>query len=154
MNTVERQIDRIPKGMRYGTRQLNTASLVVTECTAVPEAMRERVREIVSFYVPAEDRRHKLGTMLLNMTCQEADANGITLLLTARAQEPDEGPTDAQLIAFYERFGFTQLQMSPTGMLMARQVREAPRVLNPTPPRALRAAVHGAIYPNGRPRSH
>jgi hypothetical protein len=131
----------------------------VVECTAVPEAMRPRMREIVRFFVPVDDRRKRLGTMLLNMVCQEADANGITLLLTARAVGDDgellHGPRDAQLVAFYERFGFVQLQDTPTGMLMARKVSEAPRVLAPhLPPRQLRAAVHGCIYPNGRPRSH
>ena len=132
-----REVTGIPKGMRPGQRQLNEASLVVALSEAVPTKMRAAVREITHVMTAPEARGKRLATALLNCVCQEADANGMTLLLTARAAvggddaTPLPGPNDLQLIAWYEKFGFVQLQETPTGVLMARKVRERPRVQRP-----------------------
>ena len=45
--------------------------------------MRAGTREVSKLFVPVADRRQHLGTALMNLICQEADANGITLLLIA-----------------------------------------------------------------------
>lgn len=131
----ERKLKNIPKGMRPGRRELNDASLNVCLTEAVPQRMRDKVREITHVMTLPEVRGRRLATALLNFVCQEADANGITLILTARAAvggdnpTPLPGPDDAKLIGWYEKFGFVQLQDTPTGMLMARQVREKPRIV-------------------------
>ena len=124
---TQRTINNVPKGMRPGRRELNEASLRVQLCEAVPEHMRASVREITHVHVAPEYRRKRLATMLLNLVCQEADANRMTRLLTA-APAWDSDMDAAQLVAFYELFGFVQLQDTPQGMLMARQVHERPRL--------------------------
>jgi hypothetical protein len=43
--------------MRPGQRQLASASITVSMTDAVPERMRENVREVSHVFVPAEDRR-------------------------------------------------------------------------------------------------
>lgn len=123
----ERKIENIPKGMRPGVRQLNSASLVVALSDAVPEKMKWRTREIHTFHVPPDDRRKKLGTLLLNLVCQEADANKITLVLIARAEGYTTFET-SELVEWYKKFGFQVLQETPHGIFMARQVHEKPRV--------------------------
>lgn len=113
--------------MRPGGREFREASLTVSIPTSVPEHMRERVREISHVFVKAGARGKRLATALMNFICQEADANLMTLILTAR--EYDEGgPAELQLVAWYEKFGFKTLQDTPTGTFMARQVREKPRI--------------------------
>jgi hypothetical protein len=145
---------RIPVGMRPGKREFRAASLTVSLSTAVPERMRERVREITHVFVPLTSRNQRQATALMNFVCQEADANKITLLLTAKAAEGNDdggqmsgnvhcdrtGPTTAQLIAWYEKFGFAKLQDTPAGQLMARQVRERPRI------KPIRLAVSRALH--------
>lgn len=117
--------------MRPGLRILNSACLMVSMTNAVPANMRENVRELIAFTVDREDRRKKLGTLLLNLVCQEADANKITLILTA-APPPElvgvEGQmSEEQLVAWYTRFGFTMLQQTSTGTMMARRIHAPDR---------------------------
>lgn len=113
--------------MRPGAREFRDASLKVSIPTCVPEHMRDRTREISDVFVKAESRGQRLATALMNFVCQEADANRVTLVLTAR--EYDEGgPAEEQLVTWYEKFGFLKLQDTPTGTFMARQVREKPRI--------------------------
>lgn len=118
----ERECTGIPVGMRPGIRQLNDASLCVTPAgDALPEHMRAGVREITSLHVPLESRRKRIATALLNFVCQEADANCITLMLTAHPMD-DEGLSEAQLVAWYQRFGFQPLEETVKGTVMARRV--------------------------------
>lgn len=124
-----REISNIPVGMRPGIRQLNEATLKVCMSDAVPEHMRDRVREITNVHCESQARRKRLATALLNCVCQEADANKVTLLLTARPSD-DEGPNEETLLAWYEKFGFTKLQDTPNGWFMARQVHEKPRIVS------------------------
>lgn len=113
--------NRIPVGMRPGKRQLNSAELTVSLSDAVPAHMRDHTREVSHVFVPVADRRQHLATALMNLVCQEADANGITLLLTAHPYD-DGGPTADELQNWYAQFGFRDLQDSPNGKIMARQV--------------------------------
>lgn len=130
--TLEREAPggAIPMGMRPGRRELNEAHLLVSIPDAVPENMRAQMREISDVYVPPSSRNRKLATALLNFVCQEADANRITLILTASGFVKDEaeplGLDDDQLVAWYKRFGFAELQQSPKGLIMARQVHLKP----------------------------
>jgi GNAT superfamily N-acetyltransferase len=125
--------------MRAGVREFRDASLTVSVSQTIPEHMRERTREISHVFVKAASRRQHLATALLNFVCQEADANRITLILTAR--EYDEGgPDEAALVAWYEKFGFKKLQDTPTGTFMARQVHEKPRI------KPVRLAVSKALH--------
>lgn len=134
INGESREISNIPMGMRPGLRQLNDASLRVNMTIVVPEHMRPAVREITDVLVPVASRGKRLATALLNFVCQEADASGITLILTARAavgagdNTALDGPDDKKLIAWYKKFGFVELESTPTGMLMARQVHEKSRI--------------------------
>lgn len=122
--------NRIPRGMRIGRRELNSASLTLSLPASIPEEMRSRTREISNLFVPPEDRRRRIATALLNLVCQEADANRITLILTARPYDPDDeenedtgGPDEAALVRWYQRFGFQVLLQIPAGTVMARQVQ-------------------------------
>jgi GNAT superfamily N-acetyltransferase len=139
-----REIKRIPVGMRPGVRQLNDASLRVSVPDAVPEHMRSNLREITHLYVDPASRRQHLATALLNFVCQEADANCITLLLTARSDE-ENGLTDEQLIDWYKKFGFQKLQEDADGWVMARRVREKLRIVS------VAQAVREAMEPQEAP---
>jgi hypothetical protein len=121
MQSVTHKHRRIPVGMRPGQRQLASASVLISLTDAVPAAMRAKVREVSHLFVPDADRRKRLATALLNLVCQEADANGITLLLTVNPYDTG-GPTAQELRDWYALFGFRELQESPGGKIMARPV--------------------------------
>lgn len=131
--------------MRAGVREFRDASLKIVVPMGLPEHMRDRMREITHLYVKPESRGQKLATALMNFICQEADANLITLVLTARNFE-DGGPDEAQLITWYERFGFTKLQDTPTGAYMARQVRTRERPLIKPVTLAVAEALSQALH--------
>jgi hypothetical protein len=140
-NGIGREVTGIPKGMRSGLRQLNDASLRVSISQAVPPHMREGIREISHIFVPLESRRQRLATALLNLVCQEADANAMTLILTARPSD-DDGAPESALLTWYAKFGFSPLQESVNGVILARQVHEKTRVVQPS---GVGAAVREAI---------
>lgn len=127
--------------MRPGRREFQSASLDVTVPKQLPEHMREGTREISSVFVDPTARRQRMATVLMNFVCQEADANRITLVLTARAYEDGDDPlelnqldvpaprmTSPQLIEWYKLFGFIVVQELPQGAFMARRITERPRI--------------------------
>lgn len=125
--------------MRPGRREFKAASLTVAIPVGLPEHMRAQTRELTHVFVEPDSRRQHLATALMNFVCQEADACGMTLVLTAHdydepAMHDDEStaaiatPDEDQLVAWYEKFGFKKLQDTPKGAFMARQVRERPRI--------------------------
>lgn len=143
--------------MRPGRREFKQASLTVAIPQTLPEHMRDRTREITHVFVEPEARRQHLATALMNFICQEADACAMTLILTAHWYEqggpediehdagledwqPTSGPDESQLVAWYEKFGFIKLQDTPKGTLMARQVREKPRI------KPITLAVYRALH--------
>jgi GNAT superfamily N-acetyltransferase len=140
-NGIGREITNVPVGMRPGRRELNDCSLQVSLSQAVPEHMRERVREISHLFTKPEARGQRLATALLNFVCQEADANGMTLILTARPSDDDGAPEDV-LLKWYAKFGFRQLQDSENGIILGRQVHEKPRLVQPN---VVGASVREAI---------
>lgn len=138
MKSVRTSSGQIPVGMRPGKRQIASAELTVSMPDAVPEHMRDRTREITHVFVPAADRRQHLATALMNLVCQEADANGVTLILTAMPYDAG-GPDALELQSWYALFGFRPLQESETGTIMARQVSNPRRV-------EVARAVHRALH--------
>lgn len=118
---------QIPKGMRPGRRELGVASVMISISDAVPVHMKSAIREVSHLHVPLEHRRKHLGTALLNLICQEADANSITLLLIAQPYD-EGGPNEDELTAWYAKFGFTELQDTPKGVMMVRKVHLPNRV--------------------------
>jgi hypothetical protein len=121
MQSTEHVNGEIPRGMRPGRRELGPASVMVAISQAVPPHMRPGTREVSQLLVPAEHRRKHLATALMNLICQEADANSITLLMIAQPFD-EGGPDEDQLIDWYTLFGFKTLQDTPTGAFMVRQV--------------------------------
>lgn len=112
--------------MDVGVRLHETASLQVAVPMAVPEHMRDGMRELLSVYTPQADRRKGYATALLAKTCEEADESRTVLILTA---------TVPHLVQFYRKFGFVALPSvdgAPT--VMARQ----PRVSQATVTNAVR----------------
>jgi predicted GNAT family acetyltransferase len=138
MKSVTHKHRRIPVGMRPGRRELASASITVSLTEAVPLAMRAGVREVSHVFVPAEDRRKHLATALMNLVCQEADANGITLILTVDPYDTG-GPSAEELQSWYSQFGFRDLQDSPNGQIMARQVSNPHR-------NCIARLVHSAVH--------
>lgn len=101
--------------MPDGKRVYRTSTLTVGHTTAVPEHMREGMREISSLATPVEDQRKGYATALLHQVTAEADRAAMVLILL-----PDPYGIDQQkLEEFYARFGFRKIQESPA--LMARQ---------------------------------
>lgn len=101
--------------MPDGPRVYRSATLHIGRTTAVPEHMRDGMRELSSLETPAEDQRKGYATALLHQVTAEADRAAMVLILL-----PDpHGIEQATLEAFYARFGFRKIQDAP--VLMARQ---------------------------------
>jgi GNAT superfamily N-acetyltransferase len=126
----------IPHGMRAGRRELGVASVMVNISEAVPEHMKAGTREVSHLHVPHEHRRKHLATALMNLVCQEADANSITLLLIAQPYD-EGGPDEDQLAEWYAKFGFMELQDTVKGVMMVRKVHVPNRIAE---------AVHRAVH--------
>lgn len=117
--------------MKLGERKFGAARCKVNRTTSIPEHMRDRVREITSVYVPAEQRNQGHATKLMHQLCNEADEAGYVLLLSAKAYG-DGDMDDSQLTQWYARtFGFAVIQAEP--LLLARMAGSTPRLsLKPT----------------------
>lgn len=117
--------------MAPGRRYLDAASLTVAIPEGLPPHMHGRVRELLSIEVPEEKRRTGLATKLLREVTMEADREGKTLLLWVR---PYGTMGERDLIAWYRKFGFEEIQQSP--VLMARAARQV---------QAISEAAHDAL---------
>lgn len=107
--------------MTPGLRDHKGASLRIAVPDAVPEDMRERIREIVS--LSSSNPRKGYATTLMWSVCHEADKAGFVLMLQPI---PFDDATDAEkLKRFYGKFGFVEIQQEPV-VLMARQPKNAP----------------------------
>lgn len=107
-----------------GLRQHRSASLRVATTEAVPDEMRDGVRELID--VQSEEQDQGDGSGLLNMVCYEADQAGVLLIL--QPQPFADGMKLQDLLRWYAGFGFVRCQVEPV-VLMARQPR-APGVLH------------------------
>lgn len=107
--------------MNAGRRKYKSASCRIAIPEALPDEMKDTVREVVS--VSSEAKRTGQATALMHQITAEADFAWITLLIHV---EPfGDGMTDEQLERFYSKFGFARIQDEP--LLMARSP-EKPRL--------------------------
>lgn len=105
--------------MAPGERHYRTATLMIGHSKALPEHMREGVRELTSLETAVEDRRMGYATTLMHSVTAEADIAGIVLMIVVQPYG-EHGITDmGRLQKFYERFGFARIQDEP--VLMARR---------------------------------
>jgi GNAT superfamily N-acetyltransferase len=103
-------------GMR-GQRTHGNATCRLSYSQAIPAHMRGGIREITSIYVSESFRGCGDASALMKEVCNEADDNAIVLMLIPKPF--DHGLDQLQLIAWYARHGFIQIQDNP--ILMARQ---------------------------------
>lgn len=79
-----------------------------------------KVREITHLETEEKSRKQGFATELLKQVCDAADDHQIALLITPRPY--DNKPMKLkELVNWYKKFGFTQIQYDP--VLMARQPR-------------------------------
>lgn len=114
--------------MNVGARNHEGASLQVRISLALPKRMRDRTREITKVHTPAEMQGQGCATQLLQSVCEEADSDGITLVLWPRPYGDDIALSQSMLILWYQRFGFQVIQPDP--VLMARPPGVAVQQLN------------------------
>lgn len=128
-----------PSHTMLGKYQHGQASCVLQRSVQIPADMRNGIRELSKLQTPIERRKNGDATQLLHAICEEADTQGIVLMLHVEPfGDPDMGVS--QLEAWYAKFGFMLIQAEPK--LMARMVGSTPRVLNANP---VTAAVSRAI---------
>ncbi len=99
--------------MKLGQRELNEATLVLSQSNELPEHLRAII-EISQVFTPEAMRHEGRATALLSQICDEADQAKTVLMLM-----PTEG-----LEQWYSVFGFATIQTEP--VLMARP----PRITN------------------------
>lgn len=85
------------------------ASCEIRESEVLPAG----VRELSSLYTAIESRQQGYATELLQAVCNDADIEGMVLVLS---------PADSGLQAFYKRFGFIEIQPRPVLMARAPQL--------------------------------
>lgn len=114
--------------MNVGARNHEGASLQVRISLALPKRMRDRTREITKLHTAEQFQRQGYATQLMLDVCEEADRNGMTLMLWPRPYGDDIALSQAMLIRWYQRFGFQVIQPDP--VLMARPPGVAVQQLN------------------------
>lgn len=102
-----------------GLRIHKQASLRVAVPTSLPAHMQKHMRELIS--IDSEVQRQGHATGLMHNVCQEADNACMTLLVQVNPFRG--GMTAEQLITWYSKFGFIEIQNDPV-VMMARQVRK------------------------------
>lgn len=118
--------------MKTGQRSVGPAHLRVRQCSALPEHLRAKTREIVSLEVPASKQNQGYATTLMHKVCREADAANITLVLWPQMFGDNIAMSNGQLIGWYSRsFGFWPIQQDP--VLMARLPHSTPKILELKP---------------------
>jgi GNAT superfamily N-acetyltransferase len=109
------------------------AACRIRRCTALPQKMWDRTREIHKLQVNPDLRGQGYGTTLMHRVCREADMQGITLVLFVGAFDRREGDMDnAALLKWYtSNFGFVVLQPETDiqDMMLARMPGSTPRTL-------------------------
>lgn len=110
------------------------ASCEVVKNPELPPEM-DRVRELVRVWTDPEHRKQGFATELVKTVCDEADAEGIVLILQPRPFGHVQGLQ--ALEGWYRRFGFIRTQDNP--VLMARAPSFRPRVSE------IAGAVNGVV---------
>lgn len=104
--------------MNVGERTCGPASLQVRISRALPQHLRDRTREITKVHTPASQQQQGHATALMRAVCDEADQDGITLVLWPRHYGDDIALGASMLKDWYAGFGFVEIQPEP--VLMAR----------------------------------
>jgi GNAT superfamily N-acetyltransferase len=119
--------------MPTGERRIGPASLRVRRCTALPEHLRAKTREIVDVETLFAEQGKGYATTLMHKVCREADAAGLVLVLSPQPYGDNINLSKQQLTEWYERsFGFAIIQHEPV-TLMARMPGATPRMLQLNP---------------------
>lgn len=91
------------------------ASCQVVRNPELPAEM-DRVLEVCKVWTDPDNRKQGFATELLKAVCDDADADGIVLILQPREFGHSSGLKELE--AWYKRFGFMRTQNNP--VLMAR----------------------------------
>lgn len=119
--------------MPTGERKVGAARCRVRQCTALPEHMRAKTREVVNVETTFAEQGKGYATTLLHKVCREADAAGLVLVLSPQPYGDNINLSKQQLEEWYARsFGFTVIQHEPM-TLMARMPGATPRLLSLNP---------------------
>lgn len=93
--------------------------------------MRSKTRELTSLDVPVNLRNQGMGTRLMINVCDEADANGVTLILFPKPYGDVPSMSKYELEEWYaSKFGFHTIQNNP--IMMARMPFATPGSFKPT----------------------
>lgn len=94
--------------MKTGTIALGNASIHINYSQVIPPNQRGKARELTEFHVPEAHRGKGEGSALLQDVCDQADNEGLLLLITADTP---------RLAEYYQRFGFVIIQQENVIML-------------------------------------
>ena len=113
-------------GVMLGLREYGPATCWLSIAGGLPHAMQSMSREVTNVFVPPADRRAGAASGLMWHVCQEADVNGLALMLSVARyggdMPPDDAPDESTLERWYAGFGFEAVQRLPI-LLMIRRVR-------------------------------
>ena len=105
--------------MKPGTYTSGHASCKLRYSQAVPANLRGRLLEVTRLYTPEQHRGKGHAAKLIEKITRYADSDRITLLLMPKPY--GESALDvSELLQFYARFGFVELQAEPV-LLLVRQ---------------------------------
>lgn len=90
---------------------------IVATTKAIPEHMRERVREVSKVVTEPAYRQQGYGTQLMQQVCDYADTENFVLILHP-SPEANTIKKD-KLMSWYKRFGFIKTQDDPPMMARA-----------------------------------
>lgn len=103
--------------MKIGERKHGHAKCMVSFCSALPEHMRQGVREISALETDPHHRGEGDATKLMKEICADADARRMILVLMVQPFGVLPRMSGPQLIAWYMTFGFQPLPNGTTTML-------------------------------------
>jgi GNAT superfamily N-acetyltransferase len=113
--------------MKPGTYTSGHASCKLRYSTAIPAHLRGRLLEVTRLHVSEQHRGKGHATKLIEKLARYADADRITLLLMPKPFG-ESAPDVSQLVRFYARHGFVELQDKPVILLVRQwQMTSLPR---------------------------
>jgi GNAT superfamily N-acetyltransferase len=120
------------------------ATARVVECTAIPERLRAKCKEVLAVHVDAGHRGRRLAEALLERITSDADRDGWTLLVMPLPYDGEPMSKEALAQWYCRRFGWTPIQADP--LILARIPGATPRRVLPlalAASTAIREAAHG-----------
>lgn len=116
--------------MNEGLRSNEHARLRVVRSEALPEHLRERVREVVGIETDPNHLVEGYAGALLRHVCAEADAASMALLVSV-APFGVKAMGRADLIAWYTRLGFALIQTQPAYLMVRTPKFTHPQAVEP-----------------------